>query len=702
MEQAMAHAYDVAVEKLSRAHATTYAWIAVVLFAIFALRNLTYTRGVKIPEAPIVGAKWWWEPLFITKYRYTTNAWQIIHDGYTKYKDSPFTIVRPESIVTVLPKKYVHELRNVPESKLYAFQALADDLVGRYSGIDIMLGSDLNFHAVQNKLTPRIGAFTAIVQDELDFAMQQDFPKCNGICPPPQYYNRTNPPPSPGKPVLADFNTIILRIVSRITLRTFVGLPLCRNEELLRLNCQIVEHIFTTMVIMRLFPLFLHPVIARLLPPYWHIQRIKARIVAIVAPMIRHRQSSAEKSDHKPPEDVLQWYIDLAKPEEAHPDNIATRYIYAVLGSLFSVSGAVKDTLYEMCARPECVAPLREEISAALQEDGGWKKSTPGKLVKLDGFMREVQRVNPPSALGFKRVVLAPSGLTLSSGLHLPKTTYICVPTTSHLDPDFPCPATFDPSRYLPPSSSITTHHQGFTTTSPSHLHFGHGRHACPGRFFAAAEIKAVVARVVMGWELAFPPQQGRPRGKTILEIAYQDPGARVVLRERGTLQPYPKTHPPGFGVVIDLAMREPVHHGKSTPPRCMSERSRPGKPCHPGPGRGTDPSEEVLRAGTASVLNASGTEPDRLGSCLSPRTRAVMMHQLETQSVSPLPVAVSWTPKTRIFVHRVQALYAMATAARGDNDVFCEDLAEVEFSMEYGALSFRRWIYSSEWLCKE
>lgn len=50
----------------------------------------------------------------------------LLSDRVKQYKDSPFTIVRPESIVTVLPKKYVHELRNVPDSKLYAFQALAD------------------------------------------------------------------------------------------------------------------------------------------------------------------------------------------------------------------------------------------------------------------------------------------------------------------------------------------------------------------------------------------------------------------------------------------------------------------------------------------------------------------------------------------------------------------------------------------------
>ncbi|KAL8923013.1 MAG: hypothetical protein Q9208_004825 [Pyrenodesmia sp. 3 TL-2023] len=518
MEQALVDSYNLAVEKARSANATTYAWIVIALLALFALRNLSYTRGVKLPEAPIVGAKYWWEPRFITKYRYNTNGWQIIHDGYTKYKDSPFTVVRPESIVTVLPKKYVHELRNVPESKLYSFRALSDDLVGRYSGIDIMLGSDLNFHAVQNKLTPRIGALGAVVQEELDFAMEQDFPKCKG------------------KWVKADFNTVILRIVSRITLRTFVGKPLCRNEELLRLNCQIVEQIFTTMVIMRLFPLFLHPLIARLLPPYWRIRRVKARIVAIVAPMIRDRrrlQSASDESAEKP-EDVIQWMMELAKGDESDAENIATRYIYAVLGSLFSVSGAIKDTLYEISARPGYAASLREEIGAALAEDGGWRKGTPGKLPKLDSFMREVQRVNPPGAIGFKRVVLTP--LTLSDGLRLPKNTYICVPTTSHLDTDVASPGSFDGYRYLPSTRSLFHRPHHFTATSPSHLHFGHGRYACPGRFFAAAEIKAVVARIVMGYDMKFPDKQGRPRNLTILEISYQDPKARVMVKERSEM----------------------------------------------------------------------------------------------------------------------------------------------------------------------
>ena len=52
--------------------------------------------------------------------------------------------------------------------------------MGKYTGMDIMLGSELNFHAIQNKLNPKIGSFAGTIEDELDFAMGQDFPKCQG------------------------------------------------------------------------------------------------------------------------------------------------------------------------------------------------------------------------------------------------------------------------------------------------------------------------------------------------------------------------------------------------------------------------------------------------------------------------------------------------------------------------------------------
>lgn len=36
-------------------------------------------------------------------------------------------------------------------------------------------------------------------------------------------------------------------------------------------------------------------------------------------------------------------------------------------------------------------------------------------------------------------------------------------------------------------------------------MHFGYGRHSCPGRFFAANEIKLILARILLEYDLKMP-----------------------------------------------------------------------------------------------------------------------------------------------------------------------------------------------------
>lgn len=36
-------------------------------------------------------------------------------------------------------------------------------------------------------------------------------------------------------------------------------------------------------------------------------------------------------------------------------------------------------------------------------------------------------------------------------------------------------------------------------------MHFGYGRHACPGRFFAANEIKLILARILVDYDIRMP-----------------------------------------------------------------------------------------------------------------------------------------------------------------------------------------------------
>ncbi len=47
-----------------------------------------------------------------------------------------------------------------------------------------------------------------------------------------------------------------------------------------------------------------------------------------------------------------------------------------------------------------------------------------------------------------------------------------------------------------------------FVTTNEQNLAFGYGRHACPGRFFATNEIKMIVAKMILDYDIKLPHGQ--------------------------------------------------------------------------------------------------------------------------------------------------------------------------------------------------
>jgi hypothetical protein len=49
--------------------------------------------------------------------------------------------------------------------------------------------------------------------------------------------------------------------------------------------------------------------------------------------------------------------------------------------------------LYRLLDNPEYLEPLREEVDAAIEEEG-WTKAGMDKMYKLDSFVRETQRLD--------------------------------------------------------------------------------------------------------------------------------------------------------------------------------------------------------------------------------------------------------------------------------------------------------------------
>ena len=154
-----------------------------------------------------------------------------------------------------------------------------------------------------------------------------------------------------------------------------------------------------TVMILRIFPSYLHPVVATVLPSAWRVQSNLRMAKKIIVPLIAARRAAeaSDKLEYQKPNDLLQWMMDAANQNDGQPHKLAHRQLLLSLASIHTTTMSAAHCLYDMCARPKYFEPLRQEAIDVTREDGGWQKTTLNKMRKLDSFLKESQRVNPPS-----------------------------------------------------------------------------------------------------------------------------------------------------------------------------------------------------------------------------------------------------------------------------------------------------------------
>ena len=106
--------------------------------------------------------------------------------------------------------------------------------------------------------------------------------------------------------------------------------------------------------------------------------------------------------------------------------------------------------------------------------------------------------------------------IQLSDGTVLPKGSRIFV-ASKYMDPAiYPDPERFDAARFMHMRQQPGNENSWqFVTTSADHMFFGHGMHACPGRFFASNEIKIALCYFLINYDWRLVPGGAEPEMDT-------------------------------------------------------------------------------------------------------------------------------------------------------------------------------------------
>ena len=128
----------------------------------------------------------------------------------------------------------------------------------------------------------------------------------------------------------------------------------------------------------------------------YHLYRAKTVLEPLIAKRRKEQAAGTLVRDQKF-DNLLQFMDDAATGVDARPEKLAGRTLILTLASSHTTSMAACQAVFQMCEHPEYIPELREEVQRVVEEDQGWRKTTLTKLRKLDSFVKESQRLHPPS-----------------------------------------------------------------------------------------------------------------------------------------------------------------------------------------------------------------------------------------------------------------------------------------------------------------
>ncbi|THU89236.1 cytochrome P450 [Dendrothele bispora CBS 962.96] len=292
-------------------------------------------------------------------------------------------------------------------------------------------------------------------------------------------------------------------MIARIVNRTLVGQELCRNTRYRRAVVHYASTFVFYSMVLKLFPDFMKALVYNVLSIMFGGKREPAKHLLT---FLKNYTSSGEE------ENPTMIAALLKESGQSDPQQLVMPLIALNFGSIHTTSIVCTQTLFELAVMsPSDVKLIRDEIEEVFsRHNGEWTKSALSSCLRLDSLLREIGRLYGVTIFSSERYTIQ-DGI-LPGKVIVPRGTMLSVPNlTVHMDPKiYPDPEKFDAFRFYDFKKNTNADgkepkHDLTTIDSNHYLLFGLGRHACAGRYFAAAVIKLVVIYVLRHYDVRLP-----------------------------------------------------------------------------------------------------------------------------------------------------------------------------------------------------
>ncbi|KAI2633997.1 cytochrome P450 [Xylaria nigripes] len=451
----------------------------------------------------------------LAKIDFLDRAASLLKTANDRFADKPVRIATDTGNLIILPPNHLaQEIRNNPNLSFFA--NTAEDFHGKIPGFEPFdAGRTLavTVKVVKTQLTKHLSKLTKPVSLEASFALHNLLGES-----------------SEWREVNAAHTCV--RFVSSLSSRIFLGEELCRNKLWLEATSQYTENVMDAVKKLRLFPKFSRPFVHWFLPECRQIRRVLNEARSIIQVVIDRRRAEkiAAAKEGRPihcPNDAIEWG-EASKTENYDP---AVFQINLSLAAIHTTSDLLNKTMQYLVQRPELIDALRREIVKVLDEYGLTKRVLVD-LKLMDSVLKETQRLIPLKMTTMHRMALA--DVTLSDGTVIRKGSQCAVRSTKRFDANvYDNPNEFDGKRFLNMRNEPSKAHKAhLVSIGMESLGFGYGEHACPGRFFAANEIKIAMIHMLLKYDWKPAPDYVQ----RVIELGFDvraDPTARIMVRKR-------------------------------------------------------------------------------------------------------------------------------------------------------------------------